>query len=56
MGRIKDKLKDVSDRFENAGLTGGGEDAKVVSELMDVIQNTVADCQVSRNPQPGTVI
>ena len=29
------------------GYVGGGEDAKTVSELMDYIRATVADCQVS---------
>jgi hypothetical protein len=48
LGRIKDKLKDVSDRFEKAGHTAKSEDAKVVSEL------TGADFLVSCNTQPGT--
>ena len=49
--RIKDKLRDASDRVRNTGYMGGNEDAKVVSELMDEIQGSVIDCQVSNRAQ-----
>lgn len=52
--RIKDKLKNISDRFENTEHTAKSEDAKVVSELMGDIQNAITDFQVSGNTQPGS--
>ena len=54
MGQVKDKLKDVPDRFENMGRTGNNEHAKAVSELMDSIRNAVDNCQVSGNAQTGS--
>lgn len=52
--RIKVKLKDITDRFENMGPTWNGEDARVVPGLMDDVRNAVTDFQVSGNTQlPG---
>jgi len=45
--RFKVKLKEVSDRIENAGYTGSDGDGEVVSRLMDEIRAAIVDCQVS---------
>lgn len=47
LGRFKDKLRDVSDRIEDAGYMGSNEDAEIVSQLMDEIRAVTVDCQVS---------
>jgi len=47
LGRFKEKLREVSNRIENAGYTGSEEDAEVVSQLMDEIRAAIVDCQVS---------
>ena len=44
--RINDKLRDVSNRIENAGYMGSN-DGKAVSELMDEIRAAIANRQVS---------
>jgi len=44
--RIGDKLQGVSGRVENAGRMEG-DDAKVVSEVMDEIRAIIIDCKVS---------
>lgn len=45
--RIKDKLKEVSDRIENMGRVGNNEDVKAVAQLVDHIRDAVTDCKVS---------
>ena len=45
-GRIDDKLRDISNRIEDAGYMGSN-DGKAVPELMDEIRAAIANRQVS---------
>ena len=54
--RIKNKLRDMSDRIENPGYTESTEGAKVVSQFMEEIRAAVADCQVSGKALTGSAI
>lgn len=47
--QVNDKLRDISDRIENAGYIGNN----VVSELMDEIRATITNSQVSSKAQTG---
>ena len=37
----------MSDRIENVSYTGSGEDAEVVSQVMNEVQAAIVDSQVS---------
>lgn len=51
---MKGKLRDISDRVENAGYTGSDEDSKVVSELMEEIRAVIIDYKVSCETRTGS--
>ena len=49
--RFGEKLQEVSDQIEDASHTGSGEDAEIVSQLMDEIRIAIVDCRVSDKAQ-----
>ena len=54
VGRMDDKLRDVTNRIENMGSTGGGNE-KALSELVDEIRAVVSILRVSSNSRVGSV-
>ena len=54
MERIKIKLSGIHERVENVRRMEVDEGAKVVSELVDDIRDTVADFEVSSRAQTGS--
>ena len=48
VGRMDDKLRDMTNRIDNMGSTGGGNE-KVLSELVDEIRAAVSILRVSSN-------
>ena len=56
LDRIKDRLRDISDRIENPVYMGSTKGAKAVSRLMEEIRVAIANRQVSGKGLTGLAI
>ena len=54
MGRMDEKLRDISDRVESMSSTGRSNE-KVLGELVDEIRTAVSILRVSSNSRAGLV-
>ena len=54
MGRMDEKLRDISDRVESMGSTGS-KNEKVLGELVDEVRAAVSMLKVSSNSRAGSV-